>query len=387
MGKLTKLLKDKLVLIFLVILTAGFFYPVFLKGKIPIPADTIVGMYHPWRDIIWNGYTSGVPFKNYLITDPVRQQYVWRKLAVENLKQGQFPLWNPYSFSGYPLYANFQSAIFNPLNILYFFSDFNSVWTFQIMLQPLFASVFMYILLRSLKIGISGSFISSFVYAFSGFSIAWMEWNTIGFIFAFTPLLLFCIEKIFQSIKSSKLIEPKNSIWYFLLIISMVFIYSAGHLQLFFYSILVGFSYSIFRFFSLKSRRFFFGFLIMSGIIFFCILTFIQWYPELKFINLSARNFDQVNFFLPSWFIPWQNLIQFLIPDFFGNPATGNYWGVWNYGEFIGYIGIIPLISALYAVVFGKSRLRLFFICIFILSLLFALPNPISFIPYQLKIP
>ena len=51
-----------------------FFSPVWLKGKLPIPADTIVGLYHPFRDMVWKEFTAGVPFKNFLITDAVRQQ-------------------------------------------------------------------------------------------------------------------------------------------------------------------------------------------------------------------------------------------------------------------------------------------------------------------------
>lgn len=114
-----KLYQYKFPFLFILIVLV-FFYPVIGSGKIPIPADTIVGMYNPWRDNIWNNYISGVPFKNSLITDPVRQQYVWRKLAVDEMRKGNMPLWNPYSFSGTPLLANFQSAVFYPLNIFFF---------------------------------------------------------------------------------------------------------------------------------------------------------------------------------------------------------------------------------------------------------------------------
>ncbi|PIZ99051.1 MAG: hypothetical protein COX78_02350, partial [Candidatus Levybacteria bacterium CG_4_10_14_0_2_um_filter_35_8] len=62
-----------------VIITLIFFWPFVLQNKLPIPADTIVGMYHPYRDFYTNSYPRGVPFKNSLITDPVRQQYPWKK--------------------------------------------------------------------------------------------------------------------------------------------------------------------------------------------------------------------------------------------------------------------------------------------------------------------
>src|SRR4029079_3532489 len=87
---------------------AFFFYlylPTLLHGFLPIPADTIVGLYHPFRDFCATQFRSGAPFKNFLITDPVRQQYVWRKLAMEDFKSGTWPNWNPYALSGTPLLA------------------------------------------------------------------------------------------------------------------------------------------------------------------------------------------------------------------------------------------------------------------------------------------
>ena len=123
----------QIIILFLPIIV--FFYPVFFSGKMPIPADTIVGLYHPYRDKVWNGLTAGVPFKNFLITDSVRQQYPWRKLAIENLKQRILPIWNPYTHAGTPLLANIQSAAIYPLNLMYLFLPFNWAWTIQIMLQ------------------------------------------------------------------------------------------------------------------------------------------------------------------------------------------------------------------------------------------------------------
>ena len=70
----------------------------------------------------------------------------------------------------------------------------------------------------------------------------------------------------------------------------------------------------------------------------FIIVSSVVWFPMLQEILASARVGDQNAWNIPGWFLPFQNLIQFLIPDFFGNPATMNYFGIWNYGEFIGYI-------------------------------------------------
>src|SRR3989344_1109332 len=124
--------KKNIYIFILVFLIALFYSPFIFRGLLPIPGDTIVGLYHPFRDKIWDNLTAGVPFKNPLITDPVRQQYAWRDLAVSQIKRGSLPLWNPYSFSGTPLLANFQSAVFYPLNILYFLISHPIAWSWQV---------------------------------------------------------------------------------------------------------------------------------------------------------------------------------------------------------------------------------------------------------------
>ncbi len=45
-----------------------FFQSVIAEKKIPAPTDTLVGLYHPWRDLYAGNYPRGIPFKNFLIT-------------------------------------------------------------------------------------------------------------------------------------------------------------------------------------------------------------------------------------------------------------------------------------------------------------------------------
>ncbi len=57
-----------LVIVFFVFV---FFWQFFVKGLLPIPSDTIIGLYHPYRDLYSSDYPNGIPYKNFLITDPV----------------------------------------------------------------------------------------------------------------------------------------------------------------------------------------------------------------------------------------------------------------------------------------------------------------------------
>lgn len=373
-----KLLKSKFFPIILsIFLVVAFFWQFFFKGLLPIPADTIVGLYHPFRDLYTADYPNGIPYKNFLITDPVRQQYPWKKLSIDAFKNGELPLWNPYEMAGKPLLGNFQSGAFYPLNLIFFVLPFNIAWSLFIIIQPLFLLVFTYFFLKNLNVSKFGSLFGGSVFAFSGFSIAWLEWGNILNTAIWLPIILLSIDKLIKDEKEKK--------YLIILTASFIFSFFAGHLQTFFYLFITSFAYFLFRWLNAKNLRKFLTF--AGAVLLFGLLTLVQSIPTLKFISESSRSFDQIWLANEGWFIPWQNIIQFVAPDFFGNPATLNYWGIWNYAEFLGYIGILPIILALFALFFKRDRNILFFGLVFFLSMIFAFPTFLAKIPYIFNIP
>lgn len=329
----------------LTIFVLAVYKPFFFEGKLPISADAIVGMYYPWY--------QQIPVKNPLITDAIRQHYPWRFLAIDLLKNGQFPSWNPYSFSGYPLAANLQSAPFYPLNFIYWLTNFSHAWSWQVILQTVLGGIFMALFLKNLKLNPVAVALGIVAWVGSGFWISWLETNVVIQTALWLPLLLLAIDKN----------------WWLVLIFGLSASFLAGHLQIFFYVALTIIAYG---------RR---KFLLVAGcFLIFTAITFFQWKPALDFILLSSRSIDQSIWQKPDWFLPWQNLAQFLAPDYFGNPATGNYFGIWNYGEFVGYVGIVPLIF----VFLSRNK---FFISLLLVGLLLTLPTKISALPFVLNLP
>ncbi len=380
--------RNKLVAIgLLFILCVIFFWQFLLKGLLPIPSDTIVGLYYPFRDIYAKTNPNGLPYKNFLVTDPVRQTYPWRNLSISQLKSGSLPLWNPYNFAGAPLLANFQSAVFYPFNILFFILPFSLSWSILILIEPLLAGLFLFLYLDNLKLKKEASFLGAVAFSFSGFFIAWLEWGTILNTALWLPLILLSVDKIFGNDLRLKTYDlRKKIIWSVIFVFSLSASFFAGHLQTFFYLSLISFFYFLARFVqhgkSLKTL----GLFVLCSL-FFVLITAVQWLPTLRFILLSARNVDLPGYTSAGWFIPWQNLVQFVAPDFFGNPATLNYFGVWNYGEFIGYIGIFPLVIALFALFFRRDKKTLFFGTVFFVSLILAFPTIFAKIPFKFNFP
>lgn len=365
-----------------------FSYQFFLAGKIPIAADTIVGLYHPFRDYYAADYPNGIPFKNFLITDPVRQLYPWRSLVIESIKQMQFPLWNPYSGIGSPLMGNFQSAVFYPLNVLFFALPFDISWSMLIILQIILSGYFMYLYLRNLGLSGAACVLGGVAFSFCGFNVAWLTWNTVVHVLLWLPLILLAIDKLMQQMSRR---------WSIILLFALVSSFFAGHLQTFFYVVLVSMLYLFSRLFQIFRRLDYskkaLHQMMKQSVVFFILgmcgvmITSVQWLPTLMYLPQTARAVDQSNWQIEGWFVPWQHLIQFFAPDFFGNPSTLNYWGVWNYGELIGYIGIFPLLIAFFALLFRRDLKTAFFGTVFFLSLSFSLPTLLAKIPYLLSFP
>lgn len=389
-----KFLKTYRYLVILVVLVVAFFVPALLQGKILLPSDTIVGLYHPYRDLYAATNPNGLPYKNALITDPVRQQYPWKKLTIQEETSANLPTWNPYAFSGTPLLAGMQSGGLYPLNVIFLILPFNLGWNVYIVLQLLLGSVFMYLFLRNLKVSELPSILGSIGFVFSGFAVSWLEWGNVLHTAIWLPLILFTIDKILQTQKTPNtpnipilhLSLNSTIVWCGVFVFSLISSFFAGHLQTFFYLCLFSFCYLLARWYQ-AGRKVSFLFPFAGSAFFFVILTIPQWYPTMQFLSESARAVDQADWTKAGWFIPWQHLIQFIAPDFFGNPATLNYFGVWNYAEFVGYIGILPFVFALYAVMTRRDKKTIFFGLGVVVPLIFALPTFLSELPYQWSIP
>lgn len=390
---------DIIAVVFFLLIVGVFFRQTIIEGKLPVPSDALVGLYHPWRDLYSVEHPRGIPFKNFLITDPVRQQIPWRKIVIDQWKQGHIPLWNPNTFSGVPLLANIQSAVLYPLNVLFLIFPFIDAWTMLILLQPLLGGLFMYWYLRSLGLRAIASLLGAITWIFSGFNIAWMTWGTISHVSLWLPLALLSIDMSFPRRRESNITALKTGspiksgmtrikilLWTIIFITTLTFQFFAGHAQVSLYFILVVIAYGTTRILQVKERKkeiLLFGLLLSVS----ALLTALQWVPLLDWIRQSSRVIEGSNWHTEGWFIPWAHLIQFIAPDFFGNPTTLNYWGQWNYGEFVGYVGALPLIFTILAILFGRTKSRLFWVVILAVAFLFALPTPIAYLPFILKVP
>lgn len=352
-----------------IILLVILFRPI-LRGFIPLPLDAMIGANFPWLDQKW-GYVVGVPVKNSSLSDVFSQLYPWQSLAADLIRQGTLPLWNPYSFSGYPLLANWQSAPFYPLRILMVLFGNQIGFTSSIILQVMLSMLFMYLYLLKIKCSRVAAFTGSIIFALGGLMMSFLEYNTIGQVFLWVPLAFYSIEDY----------EFKKSTLNLVLMSFIVFcILTAGSFQPALFALIV---ISLYAFLKTKSRLLFFSFLFIGiG------LASIQLLPTLEMYSLSIRQLDHNIILYKFGLLPIQNIATLLAPDIFGNPVTNNFRGFLQYQETTGYFSVLSLPFIFYLAISKSKNLNIkFFLVVFLVSLFLAFTNPFSKLVYILKVP
>lgn len=357
------------------------FYKVFLFGLFPFPGDLLVSWFFPYKDGGWFGYSPWITHKEFIAADVVRQLFPWRELAIDILKSGQIPLWNPYAFSGTPLLANIQTAIFYPINVLFFFFDAKIAWVIYILFQPLLAFIFMYLFLRSLSLSKYASLFSAVSFGFIGYITAWLEWGVVGHSAVWLPLALWGITNYFKNLDKRYLLTVSLALG------CSIF---AGHIQTTTYVFIMSYTYYLLLGFNSKIlgeqrlRK-----IILSSWCFFLAfgLTAIQLFPGLQLFLLSSRNVVDAIGVFHNLQLPFSHIVTIIAPDFFGNPATGNFWSR-DYTEFMAYTGIIVFCFAFIGIIHTyKDTTVRFFTLFSLLAILLALPTPFSDLLITLKIP
>lgn len=367
--------------IFFFILSIFFFREYYFSKRVPLPFNLLVSLYSPWKYQTWSEYPLGVQNKP-LGYDNLKLFYPYRKFTTDEFKQGRVPLWNPNVFSGNVHAATYQSAVWYPLNLLYFVLPQADAWSILIIIQPILVGWFTYLFLRSLGQTKAAGFLGAIGFAFSGWMIAlWQEVLVLVHSVLWLPLGLYASNLIWAGKYQKR--------GFLLLVISLSFSILAGFLQTTIYLFISIILWNIYRYATTnkQSRSQSVG-LIAIGIISGFLTGAIQLVPAIESYMLSSRGIVNAKFLFDQFLSPVKHLITFIIPDFWGNPGSYNYFSSLIYiQERVIYIGIFVLIFALF-MYFKKTPRDINFWKIYTavtLSLGFAIPT--SWIWYAFHVP
>lgn len=342
------------VFILFILIAFVFFYKSLLNGYIPFPGDLLVGEYAPYNSYPFLGYApSGYPNKGQDF-DVLRLLYPEKEFSIGMFKNLELPFWNPYNFSGNPHIASLQSGSFYPFNLIFFLLPFVYGWTVFIILQPILTAIFTFLFARELRLSIKSSIFSALIFAFSSYSVVWMEYGNIGHSIMWMPFVLLLF---LRNLKNPSILKS------ILISLSLTFAILAGYIQTAFYVYIFVAAFVLFyTFFIDKSDRFKRLSISCFVIILSLLLSAVQLLPMFELIFQSARiPYSQSEFL--KLLIPPFHAITMFVPDFFGNPATRNYWLSGTYIERVIYIGVVPLIFIFFGF-FKKQQAYFWFFAI-----------------------
>jgi len=331
---------DFFIVLFILIGLLFIYRQVIFEGKILFPSNFLAQFYSPWRTEKFPGWEAGIPHKP-IGDDQIRIFYQERTFTNEMLVNNTIPLWNPYIFAGTPFLANFQSAIFYPLNILYFFLPQIMAWSFLLFIQPIMALFFMYLFLSLFSLKKEAIWLGAISFGFSGFMLVWSQENAVVAQSAlWLPLVLFGIEGYLKN---------KKPWYYYLAIIALACSIFGGFIQITFYVFVFSFLYGLFRIKTLKLPFLQYALKIIGIYIFSISLSAIQLIPSIEAFMESPRSTSSAWYLFEGYLLPLTHLFNALVPDIFGNPGAYNFFGRGFYRETILYAGFIPFIFFIYA--------------------------------------
>ncbi len=367
--------RDLLAVGLLLVFPLLLFAPVSLGTKTLLPVDVLFTS-QPFR---MGAAASGITdVQNPLLADLILENYVWKQLLVDAVKDQTLPLWDPYLFTGHPFLANGQHSALYPLTWVFLVMPIPRAFGVFIVLQLGLAGVWMYVLGRVIKAGPLGSLVAGIVFQFSGFMVVSVVHPMIVAGASWLPLLLALVE---CTIGRRRFWTQERAVlpWALLGAIALGLQTLAGHPETTYFVLLVVAGFAGWRLIhrSLTLSKSMRRSEVLSpalGVVLIVVLGLVLGAVQLlPFYEVARDSFRQGAVTLQQvlgWAYPVRRLITFFIPNFYGNPthrtltdvfsgqeiragtsALGDTvssfdWGIKNYVEGGAYLGILPLLLA-----------------------------------------
>ena len=309
-----------------------FFGDTYFTDRTLVPADFLY-QNEPWKSE-WPDFQSELPQH----FDLVFQFYPWADFLKRSVKDGEFPLWNPFGYLGTPFFANPQTAVLFPLTWIHLIFpltfSFSLIFTFKLLV----ALLGMYLLLRKQQLSPESSLIGAILFSLSMHTISSLiyPYSNVTVLFPWVVLL------------ADRLIEASTLANWVGLTIVLTMLVLGGQPQ----SALVAFLFvGLFagiRILREKRRRIQRLTLVFAAFAISALLSAVQWIPSKEYFEHSmAALGPRIVHSIPAY--PLGNLLTFVVPDFFGSSLDGNYWGFPDYPASAFYSSIVCLLLVPFA--------------------------------------
>ncbi len=281
---------------------------------------------------------------------PLLQFVPWRTYALAVLRQGHLPLWNPLVGMGAPLLANYQSALLYPPNLLLLMDP---AWgsTLLVMLHLMLAGAGTALLARRLGMDRLGQCVAGLAFGLSGYLVARAGFFSINAATAWLPWSVLAADRVVLALPSAA--SWRSRAWICIpLAIVLALQWTAGHAQTAWYTFVLMVAWVVWR--AVRGGARGFGItaagLAAAGALAFALAS-PQLLPTLEYLTQSYRaEMLDTEFAMAYSFWPWR-FLGLLAPGAFGSPVSGDYWGFGNFWEDAIYVGVLPLLLAVAALV------------------------------------
>ncbi len=310
-----------------------------LVGRVPVASDTI-SLWAPWSKL------PHEPVHNEVLADSSLQSLSWLVYSRETIAAGEWPLWDPYSFSGSSYASNSQNQLYYPLTWLR--------WLLPLPLAVQLLSLFniclagwgMYVLLRWLGASRVGSLLAALAFAGSGMMQLSLEVMPVASVYCWLPFMLYAMDRALQG---------KSWLWVAVSTLMCALQAVAGNLQWVLYSYFAIGCWILWRAveqwrsggYRVGIKTVGRGALVLLGGL---ALAAIHLVPFFELISQTTRTQSRAS--SNSW--PLSYLLRMVMPQYFNTAVPGVgppmvFNDLWN-------VGILPLLLAAVALVTRTRR-------------------------------
>jgi hypothetical protein len=280
--------------------------------------------------------------------------------VAQQLQHGQFPLWTPQFFGGYPIFADGEIGLAYPPALLALLSLPPDRAFIALRLSHLcLAAVGAFALARTWQLPYPSAFLAGLVFALGNFLQAQIHHENIVRTASWLPLILACVE---MGLRAAR--WPARLRWTVLAAAALGMAGLSLHSQVLAIELLMLAAYGAMRWavgplgvrvVGVKKRRILTRFAAVARVIGPVVvlglgLAAVQLLPLLELASFSARGsgipYDQA----AAYSVTPVGLLQLIFPYLFRGEGSLQ-WGLWTHWESYVYIGLAPLVLAIIALV------------------------------------
>lgn len=334
----------RVVLLFLV-LTFAFLHGAVFTSQLPVPVDEVARGY-PYRGVV-----GEVRPRNPLTNDTVKLFLPWIEVAREELFQFRAPLWNRYSFSGYPLLGNGEAAPFSPLFLSTLFVPLPKQIVAMAGLKVFVALLFGFLFARRTGASEMAACFAASAFAFSVFQTVFLYYSTTA-VTAFLPAALYAL------LEAQEHARRRDVVLVALVVATLL---ANGHPESVLH-IAIGAAGLLLIDFALSSdkRAWLTRFRVpIAGALGGLALSAPAWVPVLEQVLLSTRLADLQSAGGHATSYPLTAAWAMISPNGFGNPVRQNWNWILNYSLVAAsYAGLLVLALFCAAMVSRQTSIR-----------------------------